>query len=396
MLNTDAPPASNGVEQRTELFAHWHLSTEVLKDVYAQPEKYGKLKDQIGFDLWDDQKYMYTDQITTFISSLNSVIGRTGRIPGVSSENTYQENEAAFKKFINELPQQTLAVIPEELKSFPKPPNALPPAEEILRFPEDPAKSQSVFPAWPEPWKQFIKSGFTKYNPTGEMAKMFKPKSLVFTDEVKHKDPVYINNRLHVYQGLKKEKVAAEHLIGLSKKHQQETIEHIEKDLKDFGVNETFDANDISSIQRVQTPLINQKKELIQSIRKKITQNQKNFPQISVKDEDDAARQFYILPYAEQLDRLNKMDPNSEEYSKAKNLISSSQVNTHLTYINALEKDLEGNLTLFPSNAASVDHLKSEYDAREALREEFVKHQDNEIEKSYQKKIDNMCLNGGI
>ena len=138
LLNTDAPPASNGVEQRTELFAHWHLSTEVLKDVYAQPEKYGKLKDQIGFDLWDDQKYMYTDQITTFISSLNSVIGRTGRIPGVSSENTYQENEAAFKKFINELPQQTLAAIPEELKSFPKPPNALPPAEEILRFPEDP------------------------------------------------------------------------------------------------------------------------------------------------------------------------------------------------------------------------------------------------------------------
>lgn len=396
LINANRTPTNTQAEETAEQLVHWDLSANILKDVYAQPEKYGELKNGTGFSLWDDQKYMYTDQITTFISSLNSIVGRTGRIPGVSSENSYQKNAQAFKEFLNGLPKKTLSKIPSELKSFPKPPDALPPAEEILKFPEDPAQSKTVYPAWPEPWKQFIKTGFTKYNPTGEMAQLFKPKSLVFKDEIKHKDPIYNNNRLHVYQSLKKEKAAAEHAVNLSKTHLNERILHIENDLKEMGINETFDANDVLSINRVQDQLIARKKDRIQSIRSKISQNQTRFPELVIKDDDDKAKQFAILPYQEQLNRLSAMDPNSAEFAKAQNIISTSKTMSHITYINALEKDLNGNLTIFPTNAGTVDHLQAEYEAKEALREEFRKHQNHEIEKSYNKKIDDMCLNGGL
>ena len=67
-----------------------------------------------------------------------------------------------------------------------------------------------------------------------------------------------------------------------------------------------------------------------------------------------------------------------------------------MNYVNALEMDLEGELTLGMSNATNVEHLKKEKEAEKALYKEVEADEKKELQKEYEKKIDSTCLNGGV
>lgn len=394
----DAMPKKlhSGEEIRTEQLAHWQLGREVLTSLYASPEKYGKLKDGKTFPLWKDQQYLYNQEVNSFIQKFNSYLGRSGKINGVSSQNSYLENETAFQQYLTSLNSKELAQLPNEFKSLPKSPKALPPANEILLMMDDPSQSKSVFPAWPEPWKNFVNSNFENYNPNGEMAKIFQSKSLVVKDEYKHMNIKEKNNRLNVYQGLKKSKNTMQQNYQSALDFQKESAQSIVDDLKLLGITNEIDAEDITSIDPIQNQLIEKKQTYINNIRSKITQNQKKNPSIDVKNENDFLREFALLPYSQQVETLETLERGSDNYVKATNIINATQTKEHLDYINALEKDLEGELLLTTLNATQVDHLKNEKEAEKALHEEFQKEEEKEFQKEYELKIDSQCLNGGI
>ena len=394
----DAAPKKlhTGEEIRSEQMAHWYLGNEVLTSLYAEPEKYGTLKEEKSFPLWEDQKYIYNEDVNSFIQKFNSLVGRSGKIPGVSSQNSYLENEKAFKAYLNSLSSKEIAKLPETYKTFPKPPNALPPANEILLMMDDPNQSKSLFPKWPEPWKRFVESNFKSYNPNGEMAKIFQTKSLTVKDEYRHKPTNEKNNRLNVYQGLKKTKQVADTNYTLAVEFQQETIDNITNDLKEFDITATFDMQDIKSIDLVQEQLIAKKQAYINSIREKITKNQKNAPKVDLSQDSDFMKNFALLPYSEQVAQISKLDRGSPEYIKANNILNATLNHEHLNYIEALEKDIEGELVLGTTNATNVDHLKKEKEAEKALYKEMALEEEKQLKKEYEKKIDSECLNGGV
>ena len=396
LLNAAPKKLQTGEEIRSEQMAHWYLGKEVLSSLYAEPEKYGKLKDGKSFPLWEDQKYVYNEEVNKFIQKINSLIGRTGKIPGVSSQNTYTENEKAFNAYLNGLSAKELAKIPDNYKTFPKPPNALPPANEILLIMDDPEQSKSLFPNWPEPWKKFVESDFQSYNPNGEMSKIFQTKSLSVKDEYRHKPTSEKNNRLNVYQGLKKAKQTADTNYSLAVEFQQEMIDTISTDLKGLNVSATFDINDVKSIDLVQEELIAKKQKYIDSIRKKITKNQQNAPKTELTQDSDFIKNFATLPYSEQVAQISKLEKGSPEYIKANNILNATLQLEHLNYLDALEKDIEGELVLGTTNSTKVDHLKKEKEAEKALQQEMRIEKEKQLKKEYEKKIDSNCLNGGV
>ncbi len=396
LLNATPKKLHTGEEIRSEQMAHWYLGREVLTSLYATPEKYGTLKNGKSFPLWKDQEYVYNEEVNSFIQKFNSLIGRTGKIPGVTSQNSYQENEKAFNTYLKGLPQKDLSKIPESFKTFPKPPNALPPANELILMMDDPTQSKSVFPKWPDPWKKFVETNFQSYNPNGEMAEFFQSKSLVPKDEYRHKPTDEKNNRLNVYQGLKKTKQTADTNYQLALEFQQETIDNISNDLKELQITEKFDIQDVKSIDLVQAQLIEKKKKYISSIREKITKNQENAPKVTLTKDSDFLKDFALLPYSEQVAQITNLERGSAEYVKANNILNATQTLEHLNYINALEKDIEGELILGTTNSTNVDHLKKEKEAEKALYEELALEEEKELQKEYEKKIDQMCLNGGV
>lgn len=396
MLNSAPKKLHTGEEIRAESMARWYLGKEVLSSLYATPEQYGTLKDGKTFSLWEDQKYVYNEDVNEFIKNFNSKIGRIGKIPGVSSQNSYQENEKAFNAYLKSLPQKDLAKVSDAFKTFPKPPKALPPANEIVLLMDDPSQSKSVFPAWPEPWKKFINTGFKSYNPNGEMSQIFQEKSLVPKDEYTLKRTDEKNNRLNVYQGLRSLKNTADKNHEIAFEFQKEMVDTISADLKEFNLTEQLDYEDVKSIDRVQNELMTKKQKYISSVREKITKNQKNSPKITLSKESDFLKNFAIRPYSEQIDQLSSMERGSPEYVKAMNILNATQTQNHLNYVNALEMDLEGELTLGMSNATNVEHLKKEKEAEKALYKEVEADEKKELQKEYEKKIDSTCLNGGV
>lgn len=394
ILNSAPKKTSTGEDANSEMLAHWALGKEVLEDVYASPEKYGKTKDGKRFELWEDQKYSYGEEVNTFLMQINSLLGRTGRIAGISAENDYEKNEEAFQSFLKTLKPEELTKLSQKQRTFPKPPNALPPAHEIMWFNEDPSKSKVVFPAWPKPWQEFISSGFSQYNPNGEMAKMFQEKSLVLKDEIRHQGVDKQNNRLNVYQALKKEKNGAQNSIKIKSNGQKEAIARLQEYLSSLGISAEIDPENIESLTKLEQSLIDVKNKNISIVRDKIT---KTNPEILNKKKKSTSNDNFLkMSYAEQQEKLKTLDKNSEEYRELRQVMLSSKIYNDYNYINALEKDIAGEINFSSIDAQNIDHLLTEYKAQKALTDVIRKKGQTDFNQLYDKKINDECLNGGI
>ena len=394
ILSSAPKKTSTGEDANAELFANWYLGREVLKDVYATPEKNGTLKKGKSFDLWEDQKYIYSEQVNSFLTSINQILGRTGRIAGISAANSFEQNEAAYNAFLKTLPPETVSKLTPAQKSFPKPPKALPPAHEIMWFNDDPAKTKTVFPEWPEPWKQFIQSGFTTYNENGEMAKIFQPKTLVLNEEARHKGVDEQNNRLNVYQAVKKEKTSAENVLNIVQEGKSKIVNKINNQLKEIGIQSSIDANDVASLSKIEEELVSAKSKNIQIVRDRITKNHSDL--FNSKSKPNKFNDYLKMSYSEQLKMLDTLPKDSEDYRNLKQIMMSSKAYKSYHYVNALEKDINGEVNFTIINAQEIDHLIKEKNAENALFEEIKKKNKNDIKKEFNKKINKSCLNGGL
>ncbi len=394
ILNSVPKKTSTGEDAQAELFANWYLGREILTDVYANPSKYGQVKEGKSFELWEDQKYSYQEEVNSFLMNINKILGRTGRIAGISAENDFEKNELAYKSFLSTLTPDQAQRLSESQKNFPKPPKALPPAHEIMWFNDDPAKTKSVFPEWPKPWKEFIQSGFNTYNPNGEMSKIFFSKTLVLNEEARHKDIQEQNNRLNVYQAIKKEKTNSENILNLITNKKETTINELNQRLKNLGVTNEIKGDNVDSIMALEEELLNLKNKNIKIVREKITRTHSDV--VDTKNKTESFKLYLKMSYVEQLNALNKIPKDTEEYRQLKQIIYSSQAYQDFNYVNALEKDINGDVNFTVVNAQEIDHLLKQKKAEIALYEELEKKNNVDIKKHYNKKISKSCLNGGL
>lgn len=397
-VNSADPSKPGGTEEmRSEYMSFWTVGKDVLTDVYAQPEKYGELKNKnASFPLWEDQKYLYAKDLTAFSTRLNSFFGRSGNIPGLSLDKTYAENVNAYEALLAQLTAQypdKAKNLPASLKTLPTPPQALPPAQEIVRYFDDPSVSGTVFPNWPEPWKKFVDSGFQDYNPAGEMAQNFKPKSLQLRDEIKHRSSELENNRLNAYQQVKKDLSGALKITEVSADNEEAELKAFEKKLAENGITVSLTSFDEAQLADVKKQLIELKKSYLKESQTILAEPQQ---EKTTTDETPSLKNFASLSHAEQLNTLSNFEKGSQEYMDALTLLNASQTSEDVAYIEALSKDEDGETYVFPTNAKDIDQLINAKRASQALVKEVRKNQQQELKKNYNKKIDSMCLNGGV
>ena len=102
------------------------------------------------------------------------------------------------------------------------------------------------------------------------------------------------------------------------------------------------------------------------------------------------------MSYSEQLKMLDTLPKDSEDYRNLKQIMMSSKAYKSYHYVNALEKDINGEVNFTIINAQEIDHLIKEKNAENALFEEIKKKNKNDIKKEFNKKINKSCLNGGL
>lgn len=344
----------------SEMLLHWSLGNEILRDVYANQDKWGSRKapKSPSFPLWEDQKFLYDQKYNDKYTKLNAYFGVPPQMrPAITDEVKYDYNRAdemvaAHNAYLAKLtasdPKRALT-IPAELKNPPEvPPRPLPPVEESVLYIGDVEQSHQIFPAWPEPWQKQIENNFANYNTKGELAKDFRPRSFKVKDEVLARDPSEQNNRLNVYQQLKKGVDGAQKMLEVATLEVSEFANVLQDGLDRSGTGAsaaTLNLKDEKSFENLKNQLKAEKLALIAKIEKNI----KGHPR---------------------------------EYSIQ-------------TTINALKKDADGKTYITPINAENVDQLLLEAAASDALIKEQEKFAAEE-KKKQDKRIDKKCLNGGV
>lgn len=383
-INLSSPTEINTPEDNlSEQMATWNLGKDILMDVYANPEKYGKLKGN-SFPLWEDQKYLYLQQMTEFVASVNAYFGLTGPISGVRQENTYQQNQQAYANFLRKMAAsfpEKMKKLPSSLMVLPPPPKALPPAQEILHYFSDPAQTKSVYPKWPEPWKAFIDSNFKYYNPTGEMARDFIPKTLSLKEEVTKRDAVLENNRLNVYQELKKTLANADEMVSIRQNLEDETVNEIDAKVQELGFSSP-DWLDTDSVILFRKKLVAEKEQAITQALDALDATMKKYASVGVDPLTNNA--------------ADVLAEGVQEYAQALTQTQQGDLKAYRAYLLALRKDSEGKTSLGISSAQNVDQYLDEKEAFDALMQENLKEQQAQRRRLFAHPIDSACLNGGI
>ena len=117
---------------------------------------------------------------------------------------------------------------------------------------------------------------------------------------------------------------------------------------------------------------------------------------MDTKNKPDSFKTYLKMSYIEQLNALDSLEKDSEEYRQLKHIMYFSQAYQDFNYVNALEKDINGSVNFTVINAQEIDHLLKEKQAENALYEELEKKNKEDIKKAYNTKINKRCLEGGL
>ncbi len=385
--------------------ATWTLGKNILTDVYANPEKWGTPKGGAGkssvFPLWKDQKYLYDKEYNDFYAQINTYFGVSSDVlPQIGDQKydytQYDELIKAHADYLKKMSAQApkkLMGMPASFKMPPVPPKPLPPADEIVKYIGDPEETRQVFPEWPEPWQKFMKSNFEDFNPTGEMAQDFIGKSLRLKESVRNQDASLQDNRLNVYQGIKKERSTAQKLVEITQAEENNLMSVLDSRLASHGLAmETPNLLDETQYNQVKKAIREQKEIYL----KQAEEEMSKLPSSSSEDEQKTLSAESVLSISPQgqEDVLDQLTKDRSLYVKTADAIQSSRVYQARQLIEALKTDSDGHVTLSRQNAGQIDQLMKEAAATEALKKE-IELFNKRINKTQRKKLDDMCLNGG-
>ncbi len=414
-LNSANPaPKTQEEQQQTdqqimaESFMFWKLGEDILTDVYANQDAWGERKSTTtpSFPIWEDQKYVYDQAWDKKYTQINAFFGvpPMGR-PLIKNEAKYDyarhdDVVAAHTAYLTALaatnPQKAL-LLPDSLRKPPEPaPRPLPPKKEAVIYREASDGSIQVYPEWPAPWQEFANSGFSSYNPKGEMAEDFIGKSLMLKESAKGHQPT---NRLDTYQRLEQRVATTEKNIGARDDMMQTITKLLNDRLEPYGINASVDLADDEQYNQLRKEIfetrqffINQAEEAL-----KTTEEQR-----SPLAKDVLKRQQEYNQ--RQAAGLIKPDPNDknplnisweESYALHEDLQLMSHRQEAQTMLDALKKDQKGQASLSRKNAANVDQMIKETEALRSLEAEMKKLQGQY--KISEPVLDEDCLdNGGI
>lgn len=382
-----------------EVLAYWSLGNSILTDVYANQDAWGKRKTPgaPSLPLWDDQKYLYEKEWDAYYTQLNAALGAPPEArPAVGEERydyaKYGQVQTAHNAYVAALAAKNpakAAALSEKMKQPPQPPRPLPPATENVLYLGDVAKTQQVFPSWPAPWQTFIDSGFKDYNPSGEMAADFAGPGFQLKGSAALADSTERNNRLTVYQALKKEKNLAEKLVTITREREEEDLAQLAEKLEDY-VYMTPDINlkDTGSYAALAAELKKQKLKALQEAERLLAAEEAEFAA-----EEAALRKKILADRAEELEALKAEDP--EYHARVVSVINGVSTDSTKRLLTALKKDTDGAVRLTLNNASEVDALLEEAKATEILLQEEEKW-NKTIQEEARRSIDAECLNGGV
>ena len=141
-------------------------------------------------------------------TAINAYFGvdPNGRPQGVNEKKYdyyfYKDVRQAHQNYLASLAAQTGKPIPVgQLGEAPQvAPRPLAPRQEIVLIQvNDNNAFDGVYPGYPQPWQTFIDSGFTTYNPNGEMAQVFKVNLSKRTISPKSLEDGSVPNRISRY-----------------------------------------------------------------------------------------------------------------------------------------------------------------------------------------------------
>lgn len=384
-------------ERLAETVAYWSIGNEILMDVYQNQDAWGARKSEKApsFPLWEDQKYVFDKAWDDTYIKLNAYFGVPLQGRPVIGDEKYdyarrEDVEKAHAAYVAMLVAQSPAKavgLPAVLKQAPVAPKPLPPKEESLLYLESDDPVRQVYPGLPEPWQQYAKDDFKDIAPKGEMASDFS-KGLVLKESAKHLTSSEQNNRLAVYQLLKKELNGAEKVADVVAANTERTVSAVRDELGNYiKLDDDFDFGNAKSFEKVMNQLKAQKAELVQAAEAQILREEAVYQTAWAQTEEK-----------KRLDRTDTMvsvqRDNPSYHQELQDALSLSVFQQDKMTLSALKKDTDGRVFLTATNAQDIDRLLREVVAAQAL-ENQKREWDKQIEEAARKPIDSLCINGG-
>ncbi len=393
-FNASEPVNPNGSDEQTlaEVLVSWRLGRDTLMDLYAHPEKYGTLKPGASFPLWEDQKYVYERQLADTYAQINTHFGvAADGMPSFGDTYKASDVQQAHDAYLADLAQkfpEKARDMPAALKQALLPPQALPPADEIVQYVGDVSQTHQVYPEWPAPWQEFIKSGFTMYNLTGEMAADFVPKTFHLNEAATVGNRAMRDNRLNQYQTALISLDASKKVLTAHEQTQKEMTDYVVNKLAQYDLKpEDTDWVDETKYADLANRVKALKQERLTSVKAKIAENLN--AEINWED-DQTVKLAAMQPGAQDL-VLKRLPRGSAEYKKANDIIRASKIKKDAALVAALEKDVDGVVPLSQFNAAQVDQLINEHAAQKALADEIKKEQLKNQDRFRERELKTAC-----
>ncbi len=385
-------------EALAETMSFWDIGNEILTDVYQNQDAWGeRVKPGApSFPLWEDQKYVFDQEWNQQYEEINLYFGVPPEGRPVIGDEKYdyakeEQVNVAHKAYLAALTAKNpakAAAMPKKWLKAQVAPKPLPPkAESIVYLTSDDPERQ-IYPKMPAPWEAYQKDGFKDINPTGEMAEDFA-KGLVLKESAKNRTTDAQNNRLTVYQALKKTLDGAEKIDEAMAQSLSQTETAVLDQLhQQLDLDGEIDLNDAKEFEQLFERLKNQKNALLV------------FAEQNLKEEEAweraAWRQSLEKKRLEAVDTMTELQKeNPAYYQKVKETLSVSAPQQNRELLTALRTDENAIVSLSAVNAKDIERLMREAVAEEKLLEK----QDawnKELAAEEKRSIDDLCINGGV
>lgn len=394
---------------------YWDIGRSILNDLYANQDEWGERKSPKtpSFSLWNDQKYLYDEQVwTPKYKRVNTFFKHYPL-----TDNPYQKNmkkdadiwkkydyyfhkdvAAKHAAYIEELKLEANGkrhfwgnFVPDDVKNPPEePPRPLPKRFETVLIDYDDTTYNKVYPNFPTPWQTFKDNQFKLFNRTqdGEMQIVFNQRSLPtlvlnwdYLSSSQQIETLFSHNRISRYLATKYELKKREQVL----EEQAKKVEKIKKDFDEIASLYELNFNDIeyadkAGLEEVKRRLLEKKNEKISEILEK-------------KTPEDLKKDSHVLDVASLVDALKK----------------DKDAQVALSYGNA--PNIDDLLVTTQADEALIAALQIAYQDEDKLAELMEKTPTNVLVEALAKELDNarkakikdeskdidaMCINGGI
>ena len=410
----------------------WDIGYSILKDLYANQDNWGSRLSSTSpsFSLWDDQKYLYDTQVwNPKYTAINAYFGvdPNGRPQGVNEKKYdyyfYKDVRQAHQNYLASLAAQTGKPIPVgQLGEAPQvAPRPLAPRQEIVLIQvNDNNAFDGVYPGYPQPWQTFIDSGFTTYNPNGEMAQVFKVNLSKRTISPKSLEDGSVPNRISRYLTTKYELNKKQEELEEQNNRVAELKEKIEAFATDNEIQLPQDMNyaDPEDLVQIKTLLLQERDKKIAKAKPLMKEGSEPIDLVTrdneTKQEVTAAenrrKQLEALVQyddVEDRERIKEQIMAQDEAERQAAIARGEDVSDweaavvvdYGTLVEALEYDVDAEVAVSFSNVDTIKEAIKEARANAKITELSNKEKQKAREKELAdltKPIDSMCSNGGI